>query len=255
MKKITYKERATFYIQEVNKDYKKIKLLKTIKKKYNINSMVLCPCASGIYLRECSELFEESYFIDIEKTMINIINDQIAQQNIKNVKTYICDMKNINELKIECDCIFALDQGIQYLNSSDLKKFLENSYSVTKYIVLEVFDFNLGKSLTYYDSKIEDNKFYFSKQFTFNELNIKRYNKHIHHKSYIEFWYQYFNKDNHLFETNFKLYNYEPNTIKKIVDRSNRFVIQEKIKDKNGTYIIVLKRISDKNRKESIKIV
>ena len=34
MKKITYKERATFYIQEVNKDYKKIKLLKTIKKKY-----------------------------------------------------------------------------------------------------------------------------------------------------------------------------------------------------------------------------
>ena len=43
-----------------------------------------------------------------------------------------------------------------------------NDPIVTKYIVLELFDFNLGKTLTYYDSKVEDNKFYFSKQFTFN---------------------------------------------------------------------------------------
>ena len=42
MKKITYKERATFYIQEVKKDYKKIKLLKAIKDKYDITSMALC---------------------------------------------------------------------------------------------------------------------------------------------------------------------------------------------------------------------
>ena len=98
MKKITYKERATFYIQEVKKDYKKIKLLKAIKDKYDITSMALCPCASGVYLRECSEIFKESYFIDIEKTMINIINNQKEQQSKKNVKTYICDMKNINEI-------------------------------------------------------------------------------------------------------------------------------------------------------------
>ena len=104
----------------------------------------------------------------------------------------------------------------------------------------------MGKTLTYYDSKIEDNKFYFSKQFTFNDLNIKRYNKHIHYKTHIEFWYQYFNKDNLVFETNFKLYNYEYNMIKKIVDKSNKFVIQEKNEDENGTYIIILKRISNK---------
>ena len=246
MRKITYKERAAFYIREVKKDYKKIKLLKVIKDKYDITSMVLCPCASGIYLKECSEIFKESYFIDIEKTMVNIINNQKELQSIKNVKTYTYDMKNISELKIECDCIFALDQGIQYLNYSNFKIFLENCYSVTKYVVLELFDFNLGKSLTYYDSKVEDNKFYFSKQFMHNDLNIKRYNKHIHHKNYIEFWYQYFHKDNLLFETNFKLYNYEYNLIRKIVDRSNKFIIQEKIKNENGTYIIILKRISNK---------
>ena len=34
--------------------------------------------------------------------------------------------------------------------------------------------------------------------------------------------------------------------IKKIEDKSNKFVIQEKNEDENGTYIIVLKRISNK---------
>ena len=63
---------------------------------------------------------------------------------------------------------------------------------------------------------------------------------------------QYFNKDNLVFETNFKLYNYEYNMIKKIVDKSNKFVIQEKNEDENGTYIIVLKRISNSlNQKHS----
>lgn len=246
MKKITYKERAAFYIQEVKKDYNKIKLLEAMKDKYGIDSMTLCPCASGIYLKECSEIFKESYFIDIEKAMINIINNKKEQQSIENVKTYICNMKNINELEIKCDCIFVLDQGMQYLNYSNFKIFLENSYLVAKYIILELFDFNLGKSLTYYDSKVEDNKFYFSNQFTFKDLNIKRYNMHTHHKNHIEFWYQYFNKGNLLFETNFKLYNYEYNMIKKIVGKSNKFVIQEKTEAENGTYIVVLKRITNK---------
>ena len=246
MKKITYKERAKFYTQEVKKDYKKIKLLKSIKNKYNITSIALCPCASGEYLRECSEVFKESYFIDIEKSMIKVVNGQIKYQGIKNVKTYICDMKNINELKIKCDCIFVLNQGIQYLNYSSLKIFLENCYLVTKYIVLEVFDFNFGKKLTYYESKVKDNIFYFSKQFKFNNLNIKRYNKHIHYKNHIKFWYQYFNKDNLLFETSFKLYNYEYNMLKKIVDKSNKFAIQDQIEVENGNYIIILKRIFNK---------
>lgn len=247
MKKITYKERATFYKQEVKKDYKKIELLKEIKDKYDITSIALCPCASGVYLKECSENFQESHFIDIEKSMIKIINIQKEQLGLKNVKTYTCDMKNINELNISCDCIFSLDQGIQYLNYSDLKIFLENSYLVTKFVVLELFDFNLGKSLTYYDSHVEDNKFYLSKQFTFNNLNIKRYNKHIHYKNHIVFLYQYFNKNNCLFETNFKLYNYEYKVIKKIVNKSKKFVIHEMKKSENGTYIIVLKRIANKN--------
>ena len=41
MKKITYKERAMFYAQEVKKNHKNVKLLNTIRNKYNINYAVV----------------------------------------------------------------------------------------------------------------------------------------------------------------------------------------------------------------------
>ena len=249
MKKITYKERAMFYTQEVKKNYKNVKLLNIIKNKYNINYAVLCPCASGLYFEEFSKLFKQSYFIDIEKNMIDFIDEQNKAKHVKNIKTYICDIKDINKLKIKCDCIFVLDQGMQYLNYFEFKTFLDNSYLVSEYIVLDLFDFNSGKKLTYYDSEIEDNKFYFSKKFTFKKLDVQRYNKHIHHRNHIMFWYRYFDKDHLLYETNFRLYNYEYNWVKKIIEKSNKFSIQEKIEYKDGTYIVVLKRIIDKKER------
>lgn len=63
------------------------------------------------------------------------------------------------------------------------------------------------------------------------------------------FWYRYFDKDRLLYETNFRLYNYEYNLVKKIIEKSNKFSIQEKIEHKDGTYIIVLKRIIDKTER------
>ena len=242
MKKITYKERSLFYNQEVQKDLKNIELLKTIKNKYKVSSALYCPCASGIYLCEFSKLFKESYFIDIEKNMIDFVNQQLKIKKIKNVKAFDCDMKDINTLKIKCDCIFVLDQGIQYLNYSEFKTFLDNSYFVAEYIVLDLFDFNFGKKLFYYDAKIEDNKFYFSKDFTFKGLNIKRYNYHIHYNDYIEFCYQYFNENILLFETKFKLYIYRYEELKKIVEDSNKYLVKEKFEYKNGRYIVVLKK-------------
>ena len=63
------------------------------------------------------------------------------------------------------------------------------------------------------------------------------------------FWYRYFDKDRLLYETNFRLYNYEYNWTKKIIEKSNKFSIQEKIEHTDGTYIIVLKRIIDKTER------
>ena len=63
------------------------------------------------------------------------------------------------------------------------------------------------------------------------------------------FWYRYFDKDRLLYETNFRLYNYEYNWVKKIIEKSNKFSIQEKIEHKDGTYVIVLKRIIDKTER------
>lgn len=247
MKKITYKERAKFYTNEVKKDSKQLNLLKKFKKKYNINTMILCPCASGVYLNDCSEIFKQSYFVDIEKTMIDIIKKNKVESGIKNVETCICNMKNINSLKIKCDCIFALDQGIQYLNHFEFKLFLKNSYLISKYIILELFDFNLGKKLSYYNSKFNDNELYFSKSFIVNGVNFKRYNKHIHHKKYIDFYYQYFNENSYIFETNFRLYNYDYNTVEKIIDESGKYIILEKLENCNGAYVLLLSKKNERN--------
>ena len=134
MKKITYKERATFYIQEVNKDYKKIKLLKTIKKKYNINSMVLCPCASGIYLRECSELFEESYFIDIEKIIYseNYPNYIKSLIEIGRLDEYIVSkISSLDSINIE-RCFLETNRYTRIQNINITKKVLTQTTIISE---------------------------------------------------------------------------------------------------------------------------
>ena len=137
MKQITYKERAMFYTQEVKKSQKNIKLLNTIKNKYNINYAVLCPCASGLYFEEFSKLFKHSYFIDIEKNMIDFIDEQNKAKHVKNIKTHICDMKDINKLKIRvCQEKCVSNQNIIY---KIIKELNYNIYG----ICLETWDGHL----------------------------------------------------------------------------------------------------------------
>ncbi len=241
MKEITYKERSNFYANEVKKNINDIKLLKSIKYKYSISSVIICPCASGVYLNECSKIFKKSYFIDIEKSMIDIVNDNILTNKVDNIKACTHNMVNLKDLKIKYDCIISLNQGIQYLNYSEFEEFLNNNYLVTDYIVLDLFNFNLDGMLPYYNSNIKDGEFYFSKSFMIKNKNIKRYNKHIHNNYYIDFYYKYFDERSLLFETNFRLYNYEYKLIKEIIEKNNKFQIQEKIDKNDGTYILVLK--------------
>ena len=165
MKEITYKERSNFYANEVKKNINDIKLLKSIKYKYNISSVIICPCASGVYLNECSKIFKKSYFIDIEKSMIDIVNDNILKNKVDNIKACTHNMVNLKDLKIKYDCIISLNQGIQYLNYSEFEEFLNNNYLVIDYIVLDLFNFNLDGMLPYYNSNIKDGEFYFSKSF------------------------------------------------------------------------------------------
>ncbi len=240
MKKITYKERSMFYTNELQKNDDDIILLKLIKNKYNIKISLLCPCASGIYLAEFSKFFEKSYFVDIERSMIKEVKKNMLINHISNIETAICNMININNLNIKCDCIFSLNQGIQYLNYLEFEKFLNNVYFVTNYVVLSLFDFDQNGTLTYYNSQIADNSFYYSKSFLFMNKIIKRYNMHIHYDDFVNFWYFYYSNEELIFQTTFKLYNYKYNLVKKIVDKNGKFYIHEKFSNKNGTYAIVL---------------
>ncbi len=242
MKRITYRERSKFYSKEVTKSLDDIILLSILKNNYNIDSAIICPCASGVYLDECSKLFKKSYFIDIEENMINIVNRSILKNKISNIKAINFNIININNLNIKSDCIFVLNQGIQYLNYSEFERFLNNIYFTVNYIVLHLFDFNSKGRLSYYNSNIKDNCFYFSKSFLFKGKQIKRYNKHIHDVNYTDFYYEYFYENKVIFKTNFRLYNYNYKWLEEMLKKNNKFYIQEKIMCENGSYVLVLNK-------------
>lgn len=239
MKIITYNERSSFYNNEVRKSYRDICLLKDIKGKYGIGTSIFCPCASGIYLEEFSKLFSYSYFIDIEEKMVECVNKKLTAKNIDNVMAYVHNLIYLNQLNIESDCIFVLNQGIQYLNKKEFLMFLDNSYKITRYIVLSIFDFESNGYLSYYDSRIQDEVYYLSKMFKIKNTIYRRYNKHSHEKNCINITYKYFVNDGFKFKTNFKLYNYKYEEIIKINQKYS--IVDKKIYD-NGECIIVLKR-------------
>lgn len=239
---IDYSERSKFYDFEVGKEFIITQILEDISRKYNFKSTILCPCASGTYLKEFSDLFSKSYFFDIEKNMVDMVNNKISKNFISNVTAKIIDLNNINDCGINCDCIFLLNQGVQYLNIEQFTNFLIKSYQTSNYILLDIFDFELNGKLTYYDSEIKDDKLYLSKEFIYNHIKVQRFIKHVHEIDSIKFIYKYFINKSEKYNTSFKLYNYKIDVIKNIINNSSKYEIEEFFINENGRYIFMLKR-------------
>lgn len=245
VKKINYNERAKFYDSEIKLDNKLIKLLYYTKNKFNFKTVVLCPCGSGRYVNFFEKLFMKSFFIDIEKSMLNKINKKIMAKKLKKIKTIELNMNNIIEAKkfFDCfDCIYCFNQGIQYLDLREFNFFLNSASLISKYLILDLFDFNSGKMLVYYDNRYKNNQLYLSKVFKYNNFIIKRYNRHKVYKKYTNFKYIYFFNNKKKYTTTFKLYNYPCSFIKKIIKNNEKFKIIKNINYLNGRYILILKR-------------
>lgn len=242
MKKITYKERAKFYDFECQKEKYVLDFLKDFKSTYNISQALCCPCGTGIYLEDFSMLFRKSIFADLEPEMILYLEQKIKLKKIKNIIGKICDINNINEIGTTVDAIFIFNQGIQFLDLDCFNSFLNLAQEITNYLVLDLFDFlNIGH-LSYYNSSIEDNVFYFSKEFNIKSYNIKRYNSHIHEKNSILLKYKYTHNNNPIYESILQLYNYNYQIIKDIIHKNKYFKIIDVYMRKNGNYILTLKR-------------
>ncbi len=246
MKKINYSDRSSFYDFEVSKDEKIMFFLKEIANKLNIKKIINCPCASGVYLEEFSNYYENSLFIDIDDKMIDRVNKKIIKYNYKNVKTLKLDIKKLYELDDNMDCIIMLNQGLQYIKMKELEKLLKKLN--TNYLILDLFDFTKGGQLTYFDSNKYD-EYYLSREFNINNKNIKRYNRYIIKDGKVYFKYVYYVNNSKVCETEFELYNYSFESINDVIKESNYELINiygdyefKTYSNVKGHYILILRR-------------
>lgn len=249
-KTITYKERSMFYDNEYSKEKYICLYLKYLAKKYKFTSSICCPCSTGIYFKEFSNHFKLNYFIDINSEMIKQLVEKLEINRFTNVIPLVYDMRKIKKLRIIVDCFISLNQGIQYLSIDEFKFFLRNIKETANYIVLDLFDFSMDGKLKYYDSSFNDNIEYFSKQIKYNDKTLKRYNVHHHKKDYVIIDYRYMIKNNVIFTSQIKLFNYPYEVVKNIIVKEKIYKIVEMKKYDQGNYIILLKRSDDIGSKE-----
>ena len=246
MKKINYDERADFYDLEAPKDNKIASFLEQISKKLNIERVVNCPCASGIYILEFSNIFKYSYFTDIDNEMLNKVKEKINRYSISNVKTLNLNINNLDSLNGKSDCIIMLNQGLQYININEFQSLL-NRIDIN-YLILDLFDFKKDGELTYFNSNKKGN-YYLTREFKIKDKNVKRYNKHKLIDNKIYFKYDYYINNKKKYTTEFELNNYELEGISNIIKNSNYELYRiysnydfKEVSNKKGHYILILRR-------------
>jgi len=251
MNEISYDERAKFYDNEVTVDSTKIDFFRKIKEALNINTSIYCPCATGIYLDSFSKIFTQSIFADINPNMIKKISEKLGLKKISNITTEVIDIKKMNEINQKIDCIFVLDQAVQYINRTDFKKFLINSYYISKYIVLDMFDFKKEGILSYFNSNFITGDFYESKRFKVDGKTVVRTNKHLFYgDNKITFYYHYKTDDNREYSTEFTLNNYSYKSTLDVINETKLYKVINEYKDYQmgdydslGHFIIILEKI------------
>lgn len=247
MKKINYDERAKFYDLEVTKDEKITKFLEKVSKKFKVKKIINCPCASGIYFMDFSNIYQYSYFVDIDNAMIEKLNQKISENNILNVETLKLDIREINKLNGLADCVIMLNQGLQYIKIEDFKNLLNKLEFDC--LILDLFDFRKKGNLTYFKFESLENTYYLTKKFKLIERQVIRYNKFKWYDRKIAFKYKYYINDICEYTTEFQLYNYSIEDVSNIIN-SSKYKIYEMYSDynfkeyneQNGHYILVLRR-------------
>lgn len=247
MKEITYKERAKFYNQEIQKNEDLLYFLNTLKNHLKIDSTILIPCGTGIYSDYFSKVFSLNYFMDSEEAMIEELKLNLSLNKINNIEPLIKNMKDSLNKKV--DAVFVLEQGIQFLNHNEFYTFLKIQSDFCKYIILDMYDFlsNYDDYLSYYDSKKSANY----KEFIFNNKLYKRKITYKKELQGINFFYDYSNKqDSTIYKSNVYLYNYNLKETINIINSIDNIKINSIYKNylfdscsNNNRYILILEVI------------
>lgn len=242
MKKIiTYKQRASFYNSELIIDNSFERFLLYVRDKFNLKSVMLIPCGAGKYRNIYRKLFDRSYFIDCEEEMISQLKREC---NFNNIIPLVGNMND--EININTDAVFVLNQGMQFLSYYEFKKFIYNFSKHTKYFILDLFDFfkNKDDCLNYYNISSDEisSTFYHDGKFIKRNINYFRY------ENKINFLYTY----NNDYQMKFSLYNYRYEDIIKILDTISNLVVNcvyadysMNLYNDNNRFILILEVVSD----------
>ena len=239
-KMITYKQRASFYNSELIIDDNLEKFLLYTRNAFNLQDVILIPCGAGKYKDIYGKIFKKSYFNDCEKEMISQLKSEC---NYNNIIPRVGNLKD--EIKINVDAVFVLNQGMQFLSYLEFKRFICNYSKHTKYFILDLFDFfkNSNDGLNYYS--IIDNEI--NSTFYHNGKLVKRNITYYRYKDKINFLYTY----NNNYQMKFNLYNYKYEDIMQILKTIPNLVVKciyadysKHFYNDNNRFILILEVIN-----------
>ncbi len=95
-------------------------------------------CGTGIFTRTLKRNGFAVTGVDISQDMLNVAQQKSYEEKL-NIKYLSCDMKNLKSLE-KVDFITVINDGINYLDSSSLKKAFKSFYSSLKKGGVLIFD-------------------------------------------------------------------------------------------------------------------
>lgn len=195
-----------------SKDYKKEVdfILKRIKRhKIRGNVLIDVACGSGNHSKIFQKKGYKTYGVDLNEGML-----KLAKKNVPNIKLFNQDLRKLN-LKVKADAIICMFNSINYnYGYNQFKSTLKRFYN------------QLGKEgIVVFDSMFTENNWmegYFGiEQFRFPKLDIGRINKSTSKNNIGRIEQTYIIYDNgkrKIFENTNKIFIFDKNKIKKIME-------------------------------------
>ncbi len=133
-----FQQIATTYDTDDRIKIAKVSSNEIMKHIYNLQEAIDFGCGTGLVGLELHEYFEEIIFLDTSIKMLEIVDEKIKANKIKNAKTFHIDIEKEENIEIKVDCIFMVQVllHIKYFEET-LKKLYNNLKTGGKIIIVD----------------------------------------------------------------------------------------------------------------------
>lgn len=108
---------------ELDLDRKEFEILEKLINRKSINRIIDIGCGVGRTLKNFILKYPDKNFVgvDISEYQIKLFNDQIREMNVNNIKAFVMDASNINELKEPFDLIMFCNNSLGCISENGRK--------------------------------------------------------------------------------------------------------------------------------------